>query len=65
MQENTHKLQLQMMEENSKGAHVNGNKGILEADTVMNVNYNRVNGDGLEPEKIAILDAGAQYGKVH
>ena len=54
-----------MMEENSKGAHVNGNKGILEADTVMNVNYNRVNGDGLEPEKIAILDAGAQYGKVH
>lgn len=50
------------MDENSEESHVNGDKE--SSDTVMNVNYNRVNGDGLDPEKIAILDAGAQYGKV-
>ena len=50
------------MEESSEEGCVNGDK--TSPDTAMNVNCNRVNGDGSEPEKIAILDAGAQYGKV-
>ena len=35
------------------------------SDTAMNCNHgNGINGDGLEAERVAILDAGAQYGKV-
>ena len=42
---------------------VSGDRTVLE--TAMNCNHgNGINGDDLQAERVAILDAGAQYGKV-
>ena len=49
------------MDENSDEVRVNGDRE--NTVTAMNVNSNSLNG-GAKQEKIAILDAGAQYGKV-
>ena len=49
------------MDEKSDEARVNGDRE--STVTAMNVNSNSLNG-GAKQEKIAILDAGAQYGKV-
>ena len=54
--------------DNAMNVNCNTNRVSMDStlsDTAMNCNHgNGINGNGLEAERVAILDAGAQYGKV-